>query len=55
MAEKRDSDEVVSSYPFASDDADAGESFVCEDCEREFDSRRGLNIHRGQQHEQGGE
>lgn len=53
MAEKRDSDEVISSYPFAGDDADEDDSFACADCGREFDSKRGLNIHRGQQHDSG--
>ncbi|QKY17241.1 hypothetical protein [Halorubrum sp. CBA1229] len=62
MAEKRDSNDVVSSYPFSeddgsngSDDSDGEDSFVCSDCDREFETKRGLNIHRGQQHDRDGE
>lgn len=56
MAEKRDSNDVVSSYPFAEDDDSESEaSFVCPDCDREFATKRGLNIHRGQQHDRDGE
>lgn len=53
MSEDRDSADVISSYPFSADDDSKGEeTFVCSDCNREFETERGLNIHRGQQHEQ---
>lgn len=56
MAEKRDSNDVISSYPFSEDDGSESEdSFVCSDCDREFATKRGLNIHRGQQHDRDGE
>ncbi len=51
MAEKRDSSDVVSGYPFSEDESPDEDSFACSDCGREFDTKRGLNIHRGQQHE----
>ncbi len=51
MAEKRDSDDVISSYPFSGTDGEeSDEPFVCPDCNEEFSTKRGLNIHRGQQH-----
>jgi hypothetical protein len=53
MGEGRDTDEVISSYPFSEDEtASEEEPFVCGDCGREFSTERGLNIHRGQQHDQ---
>jgi hypothetical protein len=53
MAEKRDSNDVISGYPFSEDDSsESDDPFVCSDCDREFATKRGLNIHRGQQHEQ---
>jgi hypothetical protein len=57
MAEKGNSNEVISSYPFSEDeksDSDGQEVFVCPKCDREFATKRGLNIHRGQQHDQEG-
>jgi len=52
MAENRDSDDVISSYPFSeSDSSESDEPFVCPDCDEEFSTKRGLNIHRGQQHD----
>jgi hypothetical protein len=55
MAEKRNSNDVISSYPFSEDensDSDEQDLFVCPDCDRQFATKRGLNIHRGQQHDQ---
>lgn len=53
MAEKRNSNDVISSYPFSEDEAsESDDQFVCSDCDREFATKRGLNIHRGQQHDQ---
>lgn len=37
--------------PVESDEGDDEETFVCEDCERDFDSERGLRTHRSQMHE----
>lgn len=52
MGEERDSSDVISSYPFSDDESsESDDLFVCSDCEREFATERGLNIHRGQQHE----
>lgn len=33
-----------------SDQDNTGDAFVCEDCDRSFDSKRGLSIHQGQVH-----
>jgi len=54
MAEKRDSNDVISGYPFSEDDSSESDDdpFVCSDCDREFATKRGLNIHRGQQHDE---
>ncbi len=52
MADKADADDIISSYPFSDDESpETEEEYVCEDCGREFSNKRGLNIHRGQQHE----
>lgn len=51
MTERDDSDEVISSYPFAEEDtSNDDDPFVCPECNREFATKRGRNIHRGQQH-----
>jgi hypothetical protein len=56
MVEERNSNDVVSSYPFSEDEnSESDDLFVCSDCDREFATKRGLNIHRGQQHNQEGE
>lgn len=53
MAEKRNSNDVISNYPFSEDeDAETDDQYVCADCDKEFTTKRGLNIHRGQQHDQ---
>lgn len=55
MTERRDPDEVVSGYPFADEEPSAEDGpFVCPECEMEFSTERGLNVHRGQKHDERG-
>lgn len=51
MSEKDDPNKVISSYPFSEEETRNDENiFSCPDCQEEFDTKRGLNIHQGQQH-----
>jgi hypothetical protein len=53
MTERRDPDEVVSGYPFVDEESSAEDGpFVCPECEMEFSTERGLNVHRGQKHDE---
>lgn len=49
MADSKDAEDVVSEFPFQGSD-EPRETYRCDICDREFDTERGLNIHRGQAH-----
>jgi hypothetical protein len=45
------SDDVVSDFPFSAGETKE-EEFSCSECERVFDTKRGMNIHMGQVHDE---
>lgn len=50
MADSEDVEDVVSEFPFQKDSEEPDESYFCNICDQEFDTKRGRNIHRGQAH-----
>lgn len=44
------SDDVISDFPFSSEDTEE-EEFACSECDKIFDTKRGMNIHMGQVHD----
>jgi hypothetical protein len=46
---KESPDDVISDFPFSSDEGEKDE-FTCPTCGKSFDTKRGKNIHMGQVH-----
>lgn len=50
MGEKS-SDDAISDFPFSTDEGEKDE-YSCSECEEVFDTKRGMNIHKGQVHDE---
>jgi hypothetical protein len=50
MTDGEEVDDVISEFPFQEETGESGETYSCDICDQEFDTKRGRNIHRGQAH-----